>query len=1168
MDRTGGLYSAVIDGSTKYVFDPDGNRSVDLDATALFEEDGVTTWEGLDGYDLKSIVDNGDDTLTVYAVESATADEITNGTYDISQAGVKAFTFNEFRALSSTEDMAAVTIEGVEGLVEIEKTTGRDLNGDKTVGLQVTETLDRKGGLFQSNIMGESFYLIGQNMRSGRDADSAVDLTTALFDATGDNAWEPQAGYSIAGVVSNLDGLGEVESYSVFSYDPGTTAGEVDDVIETTWSVNADGTLTFSDQASADPVRLIDLEKSERRDLSGDGVIGFRLNTAANTDAGKNYFGVSKATVYGDFSVFLAGEDLTQGLRSNPLASGNALLAEDGSTPWAVQQGYQITGSEEVEVGGEAKRYVYATLTTTDTTKSEIIRYTFDKATGAQEGEFTGMSRHELATQEVSSRLDLNNDDSVGIGSISIVNDEASGKWTGLIKGSVAGDEYLMVKSDPRPNKGNLSSSLLNADGTAWEKPTDFVIKGYHEVSSGGSNYIDIYGYAATDDADITRYRFESGATIGRDESWVVMAPTATLSATVGTRALGEAEVDASKDLNLDGTIGFKAVSDPSDVLGTQANGWTVSTANARQDGVATGGDDDIYIVGRYLDRMGASASNTANAAALMVESGSYTNYWKPDEGFTVSQIWQQTSGGETTVNLYAQNSAGDKTLRYQFSQNTDDVWVMDSATKASVGMDPLELMFDEVDARRDFNTDGVVGLDIDETTSTAAGWPESLFAASVVGSDDTFLVVGSNLSDGTTSNPLGLDGLLTGNDGKSVWAAPDDWTVKSVVSDATSASVYVFKDGADEGTFPTVLRYDFALNASNTLGEVFELTAESDAIDAAAAGTADVDDDTAAATVALPAFIQAEVDNSRDLDGDGVVGLTVESYTYTDQGSASQNVAGLFKGSSYDTTDVLIASLTKQLSTGTKDSPTGFENAVVYVDSTDADNPTVEFWDAGEDLVTAVRADSSSLVLYTIDSTYQTLTKYTLAAGTADDDTEDRFVIKPESEDEAEKATLSGAAFINEEVDNVLDLNGDGVVGVDIVESTVSGALYKGQGLKTADGFETYYLAGYGLESGTVDRPLGLELALISEAAADADSEPTYWTPDDGTTVSDFETADPTDGFSDSVLDVLRADDDPTADGYVPTEPDSDAVYAALLDTDGTASVVFFDADYTLITE
>jgi hypothetical protein len=205
--------------------------------------------------------------------------------------------------------------------------------------------------------------------------------------------------------------------------------------------------------------------------------------------------------------------------------------------------------------------------------------------------------------------------------------------------------------------------------------------------------------------------------------------------------------------------------------------------------------------------------------------------------------------------------------------------------------------------------------------------------------------------------------------------------------------------------------------------------------------------------------------------------------------------------------------------------------------------------------------------VLYTIDSTYQTLTKFTLAAGTADEDTEDRFVIKPDSEDEAEKATLSGAAFINEEVDNVLDLNGDGVVGVDIVESTVSGALYKGQGLETADGFETYYLAGYGLESGTVDRPLGLELALIAEAAADTDSEPTYWTPDDGTTVSDFETADPTDGFSDSVLDVLRADDDTTADPYVPTEPPTGATYAALLDTSGTASVVFFDADYTLIT-
>ena len=141
------------------------------------------------------------------------------------------------------------------------------------------------------------------------------------------------------------------------------------------------------------------------------------------------------------------------------------------------------------------------------------------------------------------------------------------------------------------------------------------------------------------------------------------------------------------------------------------------------------------------------------------------------------------------------------------------------------------------------------------------------------------------------------------------------------------------------------------------------------------------------------------------------------------------------------------------------------------------------------------------------------------------------------------------------------MDLDGNGVVGVEISATAsdhITGQLYKGLGLNpnNATSPEVFYVVGYGLESGTASNPLGLGMALRADDYTD--DAPTYWTPGDGVTITDFE-REVNGSFSQSVIDAIQDD---TADGEE-TPPDG-AVYAATLD-DG--SVVFFDSDRKIIT-
>ena len=1186
IDRQGGLYETTMDGVTAYAVSGTKERALDLSAHAFLNQNGDSPWEGAEnGYKLSAlVVDEGadanvdtDNTYAIYATAT------TGG----AAAEVRVYRFDSERKFVEAADITSATIGGDKGLVDLEIELSRDLNRDRAVGQIKDDTVDRRGGLFTTTVMGDTFYTIGSKLRTGRSAETGISLSMSLFDATGQNPWVPADGFTVAGVVANTNN-DQIESYSVFSYSDSDSDGDPEHVEEAIWTVtgrDADGNpeaLAFDTSKAADAVRLVELEKAERRDFSGDGVVGFRLDTTANEADDRNYFGVSKAEIYGDFTVFLAGENLRQGIKSNPLAQGNALLSQDGSSPWNIETGYQIVGAELSSDGTE--RYVYGKLTTNElNTRAEFIEYTFAKDTGIVQGQ-REISRHELMEREVAERKDLTADGSIGIklATVSEINND-QGKWTGLIQATVgiggetvlAADDagtadvdesvpstqtYLMLKKDPRPNKGDLSSALLNADGLAWELPSSgFEIKGTHVApwdpnNSNSHRYLDVYGFESGTDAEIKRYRFEERWDEQHDPlfgNWVLMTDQNNRPVDMNTRELAEEEADAGKDLNGDGSIGFVYAGS---AVASQSNGVTLGTANAKQASDVVGADDDVYIVGRNLDRMGTRTSNLANAAALFVDNGGQHNYWKPDTGFEVTQIWQNGDA----VNLYAQNADNSKTLKYKFEShdvNGSPTWMMASATRAAVGMSSTEIVTDEAAARRDFNEDTFVGLDIGSSPTVG------VFNASAEGDD--FLVIGPDLVDGTASKPTDFTGVLLSDD--KAWGAPEGYDVLSVIQNGDELRMLITSAApAHDGTaMPNYFQLFFHRGDGNHggFGDVtaYHMDDGSKLVDVTALTLADGDDGYDAAVDAanqnaaftLDKLINEEYSFRRDLDGNGVVGMTIDPAT-------NPVAPAVYSGTAYDQTAIMV-SPDRALETGTALRPTSLTGAVITNTAADGEDPVYEFWEAGADqTITGASWSSDNVISFFVKDTSVADSHVVKKYGLTELEQNGNFKrVLATGENDVED--LTGASLIQEEVDRRMDLDGNGVVGVEIsddVSDHITGQLYKGLGLN-AD--EVYYLVGYGLESGTASNPLGLQMALRDED--DADGNPVYWTPGDGVTIDDFE-REVNGSFSQSVIDAIQ---DPDTDGEE-TPPDG-AWYAATVTDSGTTSVKFFDGNRQLMT-
>jgi hypothetical protein len=724
IDKAGGLYTAKIGGEAMTIVSSAApGKTTSLGDKVLLDALGNSPWKVDAGFSLKAAYTESNGNISVYA----------NKDDDVKV--VKRYTFDSTRVFSEAEDLTA------DQMVKAEKTAGRDLNADQAVGLKVaTVAIDNKGGLYKASLLGKDFFVLGQTLKTGKDAATAVDLSKALLDGDG-NAWDVATGFTVGGVVKNTDGSADVYTFK--------KTGDLFDVKKDTWDKN----MQFVESAVADPVALVEVEATAKRDFSGDGFVGF---SKLSTPVGGGFQGVTEAKVSGNVTFLLAGTNLRSGTPTNPLTLKDALLNEDGSGPWQIESGFKIKAVDDTGTD----RMVYAIKPGTAEATEEVKKFTFSKTTGRVSGEGASVSAVELAAREVLLKKDLNGDTKNGVATVADVTADVDGKSrsTGLLKATVMGKDYLVINKVPQANQNiSLAKALLSTDGTTgWAVPEGFSVKGVYQPEEKGP--AEVYGLNA--DNKIVRFKFDA---VEGSTSLTLKSEEDDARIVSGTD-LAKQEAVAKKDLNGDASIGFKVTNDK---VVSQSNGWTLGKA-----GVNAETDSEIYIVGKNLGKMGSVATNLANNAALF--DATAAAYWKPDEGYSVVSVVQtaDSDGVPNAVNLYAKKGATDDTpisyLKYKFTQ-TDGNWTLDSAGPANFTSQTL--VGEEATTKRDLNNDSAVGLTVLQSGTTAG-----LSKAEI--DDQTFFLVG-NLSTGTGTRPQDISKLLTGTDDKA-WKPTDGETLSN----------------------------------------------------------------------------------------------------------------------------------------------------------------------------------------------------------------------------------------------------------------------------------------------------------------------------------------------------------------------------------------------------
>lgn len=732
VDRAGGLYQAKIDGVTMTVVAPAfPGKKISLSDKVLFNGDGAA-WQVSTGFTLRSVTGN--------VAGAAGAGDISVYASNTTSGAVRRYTFSADRVLSGVENLDA------SDLVAAEKLANRDLNVDQAVGLSINSMpVDKTGGLFKTTVLDQSFYVIGQNLRTGRTGgDNAVDLSTALRGRDGVAAWQPAAGFQIGGLVTTrASDEGEPTGYEVYSYTK-DSAGQISGVRRDSWDAN----YLFVDSVAVNAVELVQVEARTRRDLSGDGAVGFRQVS----DVAAGYQGVTQGRVYGSANYWLVGSNLRAGSPSHPLDITSALLSADGTLPWNPDAGFMIKSVDEAaDLGNGSQRYVYAA-----DASNHVVRYAFDKATGRSSGAAVAVDALTVSQREMAVKRDLNGDGARGVVTVAKLMDaDSPQRETGFLSAAMMGQNFIVVKKLPAAGRGmDLSGVLLNQDGTAWAAPVDFKLKGVYQPTAATT---EVFGVAGD---TFGRYVF----TAADDDSGAWLYPGASdpaPSTTVAGRALAEREAVAGKDLSGDASIGFKPAAD--NPLATQSNGWAVGKA-----GIGASAANDIYIVGKGLQKMGAVARNMANSAALW--NSDTPTYWQPDANYSVVGIVE--SDAASTVDLYARTGTGATAgnMKYRFTLQ-DSQWTLASQAVLSGG----NLVSDEVALRRDLNSDGAVGLSVADTSV------HGLAKANVLGQD--YYLIGSTLATGTPSKPLGFDAILLNGDGSAAWTPADGATLDNFLT-------------------------------------------------------------------------------------------------------------------------------------------------------------------------------------------------------------------------------------------------------------------------------------------------------------------------------------------------------------------------------------------------
>ena len=828
IDKTGGLYKVSIENKFFMVaIDPSAapGRQTGLSNVLMGEDSkpleidqaNVLLSGDLEGWKVSTAVrmvdDEGVSTTKVFALKN-NADGYSD---------VKRLTFNEaadsvdypnYKMLSVAEDLNARDLIAE----ETNNVYGRDLNADKAVGLKIGQTIDKKAGLYAAKVLGEDYYFFDTlNRKTGTNLGTSIDLSNAFYTAEL-TPWAPPAAgddedpTQIAGLVTKKEG-DDVVGYDIFTYNKKSATAELT-VQKHSWTWNeVDGLVSKGAATNADTAELVEVEKQTKRDLSGDGFVGFRF--LGRTDINEKYEGVTKATVLGGSETFfVVGKNLKPGTPTNPWKLSDALLSQDGEGPWSIPAERFPVEDEFVpmpnmivavrDTAGSNARFVYVKYTQpgdeNQTAPSFVKKYEFDKETGKYTGNEERLDAVTLAAEEMNFKRDLNNDAKLGVYGFTDVklsspNTEyesrgifsGTGKSSGLIKTNINNIDYLVVKKLPNNNTLlNLDLALVNESGGAWMPPADFLLRGVYKNT--GTNETEVYGMVGN---TFTKFEFsiEEMSQSNPLETYApgtlpkvlkiktVTDPDTSTVTPVSTPVTGldvaERENVVGKDLDNDNTVGLKV----SSTVASIATGTALGIATPSGDALG-GTPQTIYVVGKSLSTMGVTSSRTGNQNALRELINDIQVYWKPIDGETIRSIVETADN----IKVYAGGEDVEITEMTEYTFTRSDGtgfagWNFDSSAQISGAKQIVDL---EMSNRRDLNGDNTIGLkfvtadqDITGAIKGSLG-TESFYFAGIA-------------SKGTINRttPLGIDvaKLLKAEDGITPWSSEGLGSSKSLES-------------------------------------------------------------------------------------------------------------------------------------------------------------------------------------------------------------------------------------------------------------------------------------------------------------------------------------------------------------------------------------------------
>ena len=781
------------------------SKPLEIDQAGLLIEGELAGWKVNSA--VQTIDSDGVSTTKVFALKSNAG-----GYSDVKRLSFKGATdsvdYLNYKMLSAAETLNARDLVAE----ETNQNYGRDFNADKAVGVKIAQTIDKKVGLYSTRVLGQNYYFFDTvNRKTGTTQGTSIDLSNAFYDANS-NPWAPPVANSslgeeptqIAGLVKNLVG-GELVGYDIFTYN--RKSGSEVSVQKHSWSWNdLDGLVSKGSATYADTAELVEVEKQNQRDLSGDGFVGFRL--IGRSDINERYEGVTKATILGGNETFyVVGKNLKPGTPTNPWKLSDALLSQDGEGAWTIPDepvapGSGMNMSKMItavrDIAGSNDRFVYVKYSIeaaegNSQSASFLQKYQFDKSTGKYSGFKERLDAIALAAEEINFKRDLNNDAKLGVygfTDVRLSSERAlypdggifsgTGKSSGLIKTNINNIDYLVVKKLPNSNTLlNLDLALVNSSGGAWMPPVGFLLKGVYKNSS--TNETEIYGMVGN---DLTKFQFELEeltqsnsvenyvpGTLPKvlklktvpDPLDITASPVESLKVT--GLAVTERENVVGKDLNNDNTIGFRV----SSTVASIATGTALGTASiakgsnvdAEPDPAHPETQQTIYVVGRSLSTMGTTSSITANQNTLRMFEGENQVYWNPNTGQSIRSIVESTSN----IKVYARSDSATTALtEYTFTRSDGTGlagWNLDSSSELLSN----QIVDLETSNQRDLNGDTFIGLQY------AASQPISGVIKGSLGSENFYFagLASRGITNGTT--PLGIEtAKLLKNDDGSAW--------------------------------------------------------------------------------------------------------------------------------------------------------------------------------------------------------------------------------------------------------------------------------------------------------------------------------------------------------------------------------------------------------------